>query len=76
MNTKEAVKQRIMELCKKEGISFHSLAVRSAVSKSTVMNIVRGTNPTVGTVGKLCSGLGITVKEFYDNDIFTTCEED
>ena len=66
-----AVGNRILELCKKQGITVNALAVKSNVPPSTLKNIVYGQvgNTGVETVSKLCDGLGITIEEFF------SCEE-
>lgn len=62
MNIGEAVKERILELCRERDISINKLCSMSGVTQSTVNNIISGRNrsATVSTVKKLCDGLGIT----------------
>lgn len=76
MTAKEAVVCRIKYLCKTQNISIYELAYRSAISKSTLMNIFKGTNPTVGTICKICNGFEISMSEFFDSNDFENCEED
>lgn len=76
MTSTQAVIRRINDLCEEQGITYYTLAHRSAVSKSTVMNIIHGTNPTISTITKICSGLRITVSEFFQSDYFVICEDD
>lgn len=66
MNIGEAVKERIIELCRERDISINKLCNMSGVTQSTVNNIVRGRNnsATISTIKKLCDGLGITIQEF------------
>lgn len=40
------------------------------------MNIFKGTNPTVGTVCKICNGFGISMSEFFSSEDFEKCEEE
>lgn len=67
-----AVGNRILELCKKQGITVNALAVKSNVPPSTLKNIVYGQvgNTGVETVSKLCDGLGITIEEFFSCEKF------
>lgn len=67
MNIGEAVKERIIELCRERDISINKLCNMSGVTQSTVNNIVRGRNnsATISTIKKLCDGLGITIQEFF-----------
>ena len=60
MNIGEAVRERIIELCRENDISINKLCTMSGVTQSTVNNIVSGRNnsATVSTIKKLCDGLG------------------
>ena len=74
----EAVRRRIVELCQERDISFNKLSSISGVTQSTVNNIVSGRNnsATVATVKKLCDGLGISVDEFFNSDLFRDLEQE
>lgn len=52
MNIGEAVKERIIELCRERDISINKLCNMSGVTQSTVNNIVRGRNnsATISTI--------------------------
>ena len=78
MTVGEAVRQRIVELCREYNISFNKLSNISGVTQSTVNNIVSGRNnsTTVSTVKKLCDGLGITIEEFFRSDLFVGLEQE
>ena len=78
MNTHEAVKKRISELCKKQHISKYALANNSGVHKSTVKNVFNGSSKNTGiiTIKVLCDGLGISLTEFFDTDYFRTLEQE
>ena len=74
----EAVRKRIVELCQERDISFNKLSSISGVTQSTVNNIISGRNnrATVATVKKLCDGLGISVDEFFNSDLFRDLEQE
>lgn len=78
MNIGEAVRARIMELCRERDISVNKLANMSGVTQSTLNNIVSGRNnsATVSTVKKLCDGLGITIEEFFRSELFRNLEQE
>ena len=78
MTVGEAVRQRIIELCREYNISFNKLSNISGVTQSTVNNIVSGRNnsTTVSTVKKLCDGLGITIEEFFRSDLFVGLDQE
>lgn len=73
-----AVKNRVLELCREQGLSLNRLGTISGVSQSTINNIVSGRNrsTTVTTVKKLCDGLGITLGEFFSTKEFDTLEQE
>ena len=54
MNIGEAVRRRILELCREEEITVNKLATVSGITQSTLNNIVSGRNnsTTVSTVKK------------------------
>lgn len=78
MNIGEAVKERILELCRERDISINRLCSMSGVTQSTVNNIISGRNrsATVSTVKKLCDGLGITIEDFFHSPLFRDLEQE
>lgn len=78
MDIGEAVKERILELCREENISINKLCSLSGVTQSTVNNIVSGRNhsATVSTIKKLCDGLDITIEEFFHSELFLDLEQE
>lgn len=78
MNIGEAVKLRILELCKENHITVNKLATMSGITQSTLNNIVSGRNnsTTVATVKKVCDGLSINVEDFFSADVFRGLEQE
>lgn len=78
MNTKEAVAKRIIELCAKNNMAINALADISGVSPSTVYSMLneKSQNPGVVSIKKLCDGLNISIREFFDSDIFDDLEQE
>ena len=76
MNIGEAVRERILELCRERDISINRLSSMSGVTQSTVNNIVSGRNRSISTIKKLCDGLGITIEEFFHSDLFRKLEQE
>jgi len=68
----EAISKRIMELCSKYDLTINGLAERCLLTQSTVENLVNGTskNPKTLTLIRICAGLNITLKEFFNSDLF------
>ena len=78
MNAKEAVAARILALCNERGIAINSLAGSAGVSPSTVYRMLnsRSKNPGVVSLQKLCDGLGITLRQFFDDELFDNIEQE
>ena len=78
MNIGEAVKERIVELCRERDISINKLCNMSGVTQSTVNNIVSGRNnsATISTIKKLCDGFDISVRAFFDSPLFDDLEQE
>lgn len=78
MNTKEAVAMRILDLCEQRGIAVNALAAVSGVSPSTVYSMLneKSQNPGVVSIKKLCDGLDISIREFFDCDLFDDLEQE
>ena len=76
MNVSEAVASRIYELCGEESLSVNALCNMSGVTQSTVNDIVNGStyNTGVATIQKLCDGLNISVRDFFDSPLFDGLE--
>ena len=74
----EAVRERILELCREEEISINKLSSMSGITQSTINNIVSGRNnsTTVTTIKKLCDGLGITIEDFFNSALFHDLEQE
>ena len=77
MRTKEAVAQRILELCRERNIAVNALANISGVSPSTIYSMLnqKSQNPGVVSIKKLCDGFEITVREFFDSPLFDETEQ-
>ncbi len=78
MRTKEAVAQRILELCRERNIAVNTLANISGVSPSTIYSMLnqKSQNPGVVSIKKICDGLEITVREFFNSPLFDETEQE
>jgi len=78
MDTREAVANRIDELCKERNITINALSYISGVANSTIQGIFykRSKNPGIATIKKLCDGLEISLREFFDTDVFHNLEQE
>jgi len=78
VNTKEAIANRIIQLCADRHITVNDLAGKSGISPSTVYSILdeRSQNPGAVTIKKLCDGLEITLGEFFNTPEFDALEQE
>ncbi len=78
MRIGEAVRERILALCRQRNISINRLGILSGVTQSTLNNIISGRNnsATVATIQKLCDGLEITITEFFSDNLFQDVEQE
>ena len=78
MNIKEAVEKRIIELCNERNIAINALANISGVSPSTIYSMLneKSKNPGVVSIKKICDGLEISIREFFDSDLFDDLEQE
>ncbi|MBQ9703585.1 MAG: helix-turn-helix transcriptional regulator [Clostridia bacterium] len=78
MTIGEACRIRIQEICNDRNITLNKLAFLSGVTQSTLNNIVSGRNnsTTISTIKKLCDGLEIPIKAFFDSKVFDNLEQE
>ena len=72
MTAKEAVGRRIMELSSQHDLSINGLANRAGIPPTTIYNMLNGKskNPGIVTIQKICDGLEISVREFFNSPLF------
>lgn len=78
MNAKEAVAQRILQLCRERSIAVNALANSAGVSPSTVYSMLnaKSRNPGVVSIQKLCDGMNITLRDFFNCELFEGIEQE
>lgn len=78
MGIGDAVRLRIIGLCKERKISINKLCSISGVTQSTINNIVSGRNrsTTIVTIKKLCDGPGISIVDFFNHSLFFELEQE
>ena len=78
MRVAEAVRLRILELCRERELSVNKLSALCGMTQSTLNNIVSGRNnsATVATVKKICDGLEISVPDFFNCPLFEDLEQE
>lgn len=78
MNAKKAVSERIIELCREHDIAVNALANQAGVPPSTIYSMLneKSQNPGVVSLQKICDGFGITLRDFFNSDIFDSIEQE
>lgn len=78
MDLQEAVKIRILKLCKERKITINKLSTLSGMPQSTVNSLVDGTsqNPKLLTILRLCLGLDMDLKDFFDDNVFIGLDDE
>ena len=78
MGIYDVVVDRILSLCKEQGITPNGLSYISGVSQSTIKSILNGEskNPGIVTLKKLCDGLNMSITDFFDTDEFNRLEQE
>ena len=78
MDISEAVVQRLQSLCREKNRTINRLATLSAVTQSTVNDIMQGTTKNIGivTLKKLVDGMDLTITEFFDTDVFRNLDQE
>lgn len=74
---KKAVSLRINNLCSERNISINKLAEMSTVPPSTLRDIVNCnvSNPSSTVIYQVCKTLKISLKDFFDSDLFDNLED-
>ena len=78
MTLKDAIANRITELCKQHGIAPNELANRAGVNPSTIYSILgsKSKRPEVTTIKKICDALEITLGQFFSTNEFDSLEQE
>ena len=78
MNAKQAVAHRIIELCKERDIAINTLANNSGIPPSTIYSMLnyKSQNPGVVSIKKICDGLDISLRQFFDSALFDDIEQE
>ena len=72
MNAKDAVARRIQTLCSERNMAINSCGIPPSTIYS--MLSAKSQNPGVVSIQKICDGLEISVREFFDDPLFEDLE--
>lgn len=72
MDIREATCYRIQELCEQKHLKGYVVSSQVGMPASTYCCIMSGfsKNPGIVNINKIARGLGVSIREFYDSDIF------
>jgi len=78
LTVKEAVAQRIKELCLQRNIKINTLANICGMPPSTIYSMLnsKSQNPGVVSLQKICDGLEIDIRQFFDSPLFENLEQE
>lgn len=78
MKLSEAMSRKLLKICDERNISINKLATTCLLTQSTVQNIIEcnSSNPKLLTIVRICDGLGITLEEFFSDDLFTNIDRE
>lgn len=73
-----AVSKRIIQLCDERNITVNKLSTICGITQSTLEGIVnqKFVNPKALTIVRICRGLDIKLKDFYDSTLFDEIDDD
>lgn len=77
MNITEATSVRIKQLCKEKRMTQYELIYQAGIPASTVKSVMSGKskNPGIMTIQKIAAGLGMSLREFYQDGVFENLED-
>lgn len=72
MQLAEATKKRILGLLEEKNMKLFTLAKSAGISMPTITDFMNGDtkNLRMDTVLHICEGFNITLKDFYDHELF------
>lgn len=74
-----AIVERINFYLNKKNMTLWELYKASGVPKSTIFALMKPNSkilPKLDTLHHICEGLGITIREFFNNPVFDETEQD
>ncbi len=76
MTITEAISKRILNICNEKNISINKLATLSYITQSTLQSVISGdsNNPKLLTICRICSGLNMTLSEFFEDNLFNNID--
>lgn len=78
MKIKEAVRERVFQLCSEHNTNPNALANSAGIPSSTIKDIIYGisSNTGIATIKKICDGLEISLIDFFDCELFRNLDQE
>ena len=78
MKLSEAMSRKLFKICEERNISINKLATICLLTQSTVQNIIEcnSSNPKLLTIVRICDGLGMTLEEFFSDELFNNIDRE
>ena len=78
MKLSKAISRKILNICDEKNITPNKLAGICCLTQSTVQNLIAGksNNPKLLTIIRICEGLNIPLKDFFDDELFEKIERE
>ena len=78
MKLSRAISIKMNKLCREKNITPNKLASLCCLTQSTVQNLITGksNNPKLLTIIRICEGLNISLKDFFDDELFGKIERE
>ena len=72
MKAQDALRKRIIELAEQKDYSMNKIASNCYINTSTIISLLNGHSKKseISTISKICYGLGVSMREFFDSPIF------
>ena len=72
MKAQDALRKRIIELAEQKNFSINKIASNCYINTSTITSLLNGHSKKseIATISKICYGLGVSMREFFDSPIF------
>ena len=77
MELSTAIRKSIINLCEEKDMNINQLAISSGINPSTIRSIIKSrcNTPTTQTIYYLCIGFGISLKDFYNSELFENLDD-
>ena len=72
MKLKDAIANRVKELCDENELTVHGLSLKTGVADSTLVDIVKARNSSIQIkfIYSICAGLGMSFTDFFNSPLF------